>query len=147
MNSNQNNGLNAPANQKGQAGEFTRAAGFLAYYEICDMVKNKGYEVVKDPEGRLGPYAHKDKQWVGYDDVAMIKYKSEYIRKMGFAGEKTLFRSVLTHFDSSILRWNGLGFGLGRFPKPMRRRSPPPHEHHQRSFRPQNDRRRKKGPK
>ena len=80
------NGLNAAANQKGQAGQFTRAAGFLAYYEICDMVKNKGYEVVKDPEGRMGPYAFKGRQWVGYDDVAMIKYKSEYIRKMGFAG-------------------------------------------------------------
>merc|ERR1719410_44145 len=50
------------------------------------MVKNKGYEVVKDPEGRMGPYAFKGRQWVGYDDVAMIKYKSEYIRKMGFAG-------------------------------------------------------------
>ena len=80
------NGLNAAANQKGQAGQFTRAAGFLAYYEICDMVKNKGYEVVKDPEGRMGPYAFKGRQWVGYDDIAMIKYKSEYIRKMGFAG-------------------------------------------------------------
>ena len=86
LNSPDNTGLNAPANQKGQAGEFTRAAGFLAYYEICDMVKNRGYNVVEDPEGRLGPYAYKDRQWVGYDDKAMIKYKSEYIRKMGFAG-------------------------------------------------------------
>merc|ERR1712223_417649 len=34
----------------------------------------------------MGPYAYKGRQWVGYDDVAMIKYKSEYIRKMGFAG-------------------------------------------------------------
>ena len=86
LNSADNHGLNAPANQKGQAGQFTRAAGFLAYYEICDMVKNGGYQVVEDPQGRLGPYAHKDKQWVGYDDKAMIKYKSEYIRRMGFAG-------------------------------------------------------------
>merc|ERR1719219_3044125 len=34
----------------------------------------------------MGPYAHQGRNWVGYDDVAMIKYKSEYIRKMGFAG-------------------------------------------------------------
>merc|ERR1712051_256211 len=80
------NGLNAPAKAKGKAGQFTRAAGFLAYYEICDKIKNQGWNVVKDEEGRLGPYAHKGRQWVGYDDVAMIKYKSEYIRKMGFAG-------------------------------------------------------------
>ncbi len=25
----------------GEAGEFTRARGFLAYYEICDNVQNK----------------------------------------------------------------------------------------------------------
>jgi len=79
-------GLNAQANQKGQAGQFTRAAGFLAYYEICHNLKQGGWNVVKDEEGRMGPYAHKGRQWVGYDDVAMIKYKSEYIRKMGFAG-------------------------------------------------------------
>lgn len=29
-----NNGLNAKAPGPGQAGEFTRAAGFLAYYEV-----------------------------------------------------------------------------------------------------------------
>lgn len=29
-----NNGLNAPAKGTGQAGEFTRQAGFLAYYEV-----------------------------------------------------------------------------------------------------------------
>lgn len=29
-----NNGLNAKAPSAGQAGEYTRAAGFLAYYEV-----------------------------------------------------------------------------------------------------------------
>ena len=78
-------GLNVKA-KKGKAGQFTRQAGFLAYYEICDKIKNQGWNIVKDEEGRMGPYAFNDRQWVGYDDVAMIKYKSEYIRKMGFAG-------------------------------------------------------------
>lgn len=54
-----NNGLNAKAPGPGQAGEFTRAAGFLAYYEICDRILNKGWTVVQDPEGRMGPYAYK----------------------------------------------------------------------------------------
>ena len=80
LNDQSKTGLNAQANQKGTAGQFTRAAGFLAYYEICHNLKNGGWNVVKDEEGRLGPYAHKGRQWVGYDDVAMIKYKSEYIR-------------------------------------------------------------------
>ena len=39
-----------------------------------------GWTIVEDEEGRLGPYAHQGRNWVGYDDVAMIKYKSEYIR-------------------------------------------------------------------
>jgi len=80
------NGLNAPARQKGKAGQFTRAAGFLAYYEICEKVKSQGWTVVEDAEGRMGPYAYQGRNWVGYDNVAMIKYKSEYIRKMGLAG-------------------------------------------------------------
>ena len=81
-------GLNAKATQKGQAGEFTRAAGFLAYYEICHKIKTQNWNVVQDTENprRMGPYAYKDRQWVSYDDVAMLKYKSEYIRKMGLAG-------------------------------------------------------------
>lgn len=81
-----NNGLNARAPGPGQAGEFTRAAGFLAYYEICDKVQNKGWTVVKDPQGRLGPYAYHGNQWVSYDDQEMLRRKSHYIRKMGFGG-------------------------------------------------------------
>lgn len=32
-----NNGLNAKASGPGTAGEFTRSAGFLAYYEVGDQ--------------------------------------------------------------------------------------------------------------
>ncbi|KAL1138265.1 hypothetical protein AAG570_009954, partial [Ranatra chinensis] len=81
-----NHGLNAPAPGPSQAGEFTRAAGFLAYYEICDRIKNQGWTVVKDEENRMGPYAYHGNQWVGYDDKAMIKLKSEYIRQMDLGG-------------------------------------------------------------
>lgn len=53
------NGLNAKAPGGGEAGEFTRADGFLAYYEICDNIKNKGWTVVHDPYKTMGPYAYK----------------------------------------------------------------------------------------
>ena len=79
-------GLNAPARAKGRAGEFTRAAGFLAYYEICQRINAEKWSVVRDPEGRMGPYAYKDKQWVGFDDMDTIRMKSEYIRSMGLGG-------------------------------------------------------------
>jgi len=86
LDNNQENGLNAPARQKGQAGEFTRAAGFLAYYEICDSINKGGWTVVNDPEKRMGPYAYKDRQWVGFDDVASIRRKAEYVRELGLGG-------------------------------------------------------------
>ena len=41
-------GLNAAARAKGAAGEFTRAPGFLAYYEICQRVNTEGWTVVRD---------------------------------------------------------------------------------------------------
>ena len=65
---------------------YFRAAGFLAYYEICHKIKNEGYTVVSDPNGNIGPYAYKGRQWVGFDDKDMIRRKSEYIRKMGLGG-------------------------------------------------------------
>ena len=48
--------------------EFTRSAGFLAFYEICHKVNTGGWTVVKDPTGAIGSYAYKDRQWVSYDE-------------------------------------------------------------------------------
>ncbi|XP_012524289.2 probable chitinase 10 [Monomorium pharaonis] len=78
-------GLNSPASA-GNAGEFTRAAGFLSYYEICDRVRNRGWTVVQDPEGRMGPYAYKGSQWVSFDDAKMIRRKAQFVRDMGLGG-------------------------------------------------------------
>ena len=73
-----NNALNAAASGAGKAGPFTRQAGLLAYNEICDKVKNERWTVKKNSE--MGPYAFKGTQWVGYDDVAMIKEKVTFIQ-------------------------------------------------------------------
>jgi len=80
------NGLNARTYGGGTAGQFTRARGFLAYYEICHNIQNKGWKVIHDPEGRMGPYAYKGKEWVSFDDVAMIKYKSQFIKNLNLGG-------------------------------------------------------------
>ena len=34
----------------------------------------------------MGPYAFKGNQWVGYDDVAMVRRKSEFIKTEGYGG-------------------------------------------------------------
>ena len=46
------NGLNSRTYGGGTAGPFTRARGFLAYYEICDKIQNKGWKVIQDPTGK-----------------------------------------------------------------------------------------------
>jgi chitinase len=34
----------------------------------------------------MGPYAYSKDQWVSFDDAAMIRYKSNFIREMGLGG-------------------------------------------------------------
>ena len=67
------NGLNAASSGAGAAGPFTAQAGFLAYFEICYMVKNEQWTVAHEPG--MGPYAYKGNQWVGYDDQEIIREK------------------------------------------------------------------------
>lgn len=78
--------LNAPTYGGGEAGEATRARGFLAYYEICTYIRKRGWNVVRDPRGRMGPYAYLRDQWVSFDDAPMIRHKSEYVKAMGLGG-------------------------------------------------------------
>merc|ERR1712110_713338 len=58
-----------------------------AYHEICRLIK-QGYAVVKDDvtPPRMGPYAYKGNQWVGFDDTAMIEQKCNYVKEMGLGG-------------------------------------------------------------
>lgn len=78
--------LNTPASGGGDAGEYTRAKGFLSYYEICDRIRYNGWTVVKDPYGRMGPFAYKGNQWVSFDDVEIIKKKVNFLKSLDLAG-------------------------------------------------------------
>lgn len=55
----------------------------MSYFEICDVVVNEGWQLFHDPHKRMGPYVVSSelakKTWVGYDDQAMVVFKSEYI--------------------------------------------------------------------
>ena len=42
--------------------------------------------MVRDRKGRIGPYAYLRDQWVSFDDIGMIRHKSEYIKAMGLGG-------------------------------------------------------------
>lgn len=77
-------GMNAPTSGGGKAGEFTRESGFLAYYEICDMLK-QGASYHWDEEQAV-PYAVQGDQWVGFDDELSIRNKVKWLNEQGYAG-------------------------------------------------------------
>ncbi|XP_015914102.1 chitinase-3-like protein 1 [Parasteatoda tepidariorum] len=80
------NDLNAPITGKGIAGEFTREQGFLGYNEICKKLEfEKGWNI-KVEKHIAAPYAVKERQWIGYDDIKSIKTKVNYLIKMNLGG-------------------------------------------------------------
>lgn len=82
----ENHEEHAPVSGPGLAGPIANIPGSLAYYEICEKVKNNGWTVVHDQDGKTGSYAYKNNQWVSYDDVNNIRAKANYIRENGLGG-------------------------------------------------------------
>lgn len=59
----------------GEAGEYTKQPGMLAFYEICNKIRNQRWIVNRDNYHATGPYAYSGDQWVGYDDVESVQQK------------------------------------------------------------------------
>eukprot|EP00106_Octopus_bimaculoides_P013196 XP_014780638.1 PREDICTED: chitinase-3-like protein 1 [Octopus bimaculoides] len=78
------NGTNAPVTGKGTAGEFTGEAGFLAYYEICQMIQ-RGATIKRLSDEKV-PYLVLGNQWVGYDDPESLYMKVEWAKQSNFSG-------------------------------------------------------------
>ncbi|XP_014672733.1 PREDICTED: acidic mammalian chitinase-like [Priapulus caudatus] len=72
------------ANHGGTAGTYTREAGFLSYYEVCDMLRSGATRVWHNDH--QAPYAYLSNQWVGYDDEQSIANKVDWIKEEGFGG-------------------------------------------------------------
>lgn len=56
--------------------KYTREAGFLAYYEICQKLQ-QGWTRVWNEEQKV-PYAYNGNEWVGYEDVESLNQKVIY---------------------------------------------------------------------
>ncbi|XP_078054046.1 acidic mammalian chitinase-like isoform X2 [Mustelus asterias] len=76
-------GVGAPASGAGPAGQFTRQAGFLAYYEICTLVKSA---TVEWNAPQMVPYAYTRAEWIGYDNVKSFQDKVAWMKKNSFGG-------------------------------------------------------------
>lgn len=79
-------GTNVPARGPGKPGEFTKQPGMLAYYEICDRVRTKGWRKGREASQKAGPFAMFNDQWVGFDDAEAIEMKAKYVIDNGFGG-------------------------------------------------------------
>ncbi|XP_023230632.1 acidic mammalian chitinase-like [Centruroides sculpturatus] len=71
--------------------------GELSYSQVCDFL-NDGAIRVFDGESEV-PYAYKNLDWVGYDDVQSVVMKAMWIKKMGLGGAMT--------FDLNNDDWKG----------------------------------------
>ncbi|KAL7300198.1 hypothetical protein TKK_0007041 [Trichogramma kaykai] len=76
--------VHSPASGGGKAGEYTKESGFLAYYEICEMLLN-GAAYVWDDEMKVPYLVHHD-QWVGFDDERSIRNKMHWIKENRYGG-------------------------------------------------------------
>ena len=73
------------AGDKGIEGKWTREPGFLSYYEICEHIQKNGWKIKWDAEA-MTPYAHKGKNWVGFDNEQSLEIKVNYAKEKGLGG-------------------------------------------------------------
>lgn len=83
------NGINSPVSGAGDAGPFTRQAGFLGYNEILLNNWNSKWQ-----DDQKVPYAFNGNQWVGYDDKNSVTEKVNYAMSNDLAG--CMFWSIET---------------------------------------------------
>ncbi|KAK7880271.1 hypothetical protein WMY93_030638 [Mugilogobius chulae] len=77
------NGLGAPANGPGDAGPYTRTAGFWSYYEVCGFLPSATVGWISEQEV---PYATYGSAWVGYDDMRSFSSKVQYLTAHNLGG-------------------------------------------------------------
>jgi hypothetical protein len=48
---------------------------FAVFLQICESLQSNDWKVEHPNPNAMGPYAYKGNQWVGYDDINIVKLK------------------------------------------------------------------------
>ncbi|OAA67644.1 symbiotic chitinase [Cordyceps fumosorosea ARSEF 2679] len=76
-----------PFKEGARPGVCTGTSGYLAYYEVQDILKkNPDIEVVHDKEAAVKYMTWDQDQWISFDDADTFKQKVEWADKIGFSG-------------------------------------------------------------
>ncbi|ROT64165.1 chitinase 5 [Penaeus vannamei] len=75
----------SPSYQPGLPGPYTRSPGMQGFNEICESEGREAWTVVRDTH-MVSPFAYRERQWCGYDDVQSVETKASYIVSLGLAG-------------------------------------------------------------
>ncbi len=111
------------ASAPGVPGPFTDEAGFLAFYEVCHMLRTEdGWRKRTDSDGNR--YAVRGDQWIGYDTPKSVKRKVielSTVRVDDFHLRKNI---ILGEPPQACRLWrrHGLVHRPGRLPRPLHRR-------------------------
>ncbi|CAM4857741.1 unnamed protein product [Rotaria socialis] len=69
-----------------EAGKYTREAGVLSYYEICELIEQNPSNRVLWHQEMSVPYVSSDTLWIGYDNVRSVKLKMKFLKDQGYGG-------------------------------------------------------------
>ncbi|CAF1099853.1 unnamed protein product [Rotaria sordida] len=69
-----------------EPGKYTREAGVLSYYEICELIqKNSSNRVYWHREMSV-PYVSSKTLWIGYDNIRSVTLKMQFLKEHGYGG-------------------------------------------------------------
>ncbi|CAH1264045.1 CHIT1 [Branchiostoma lanceolatum] len=84
LQSSHSTGLYAPVEGLGRGQTYTRQDGFLAYYEVCELLQTGGVRVWDQTNMAL--YMYRDNYWAAYDDALTIQMKVDWLKNRGLGG-------------------------------------------------------------
>ncbi|KAH6687317.1 symbiotic chitinase [Plectosphaerella plurivora] len=79
-------------------GVCTGTSGYLAYYEVQDILKKNKITPIHDKEAAVKYFTFDKDQWISYDDADTFKQKIEWADSVGFMGS-LIWASDLDDYD------------------------------------------------